>query len=338
MERRILRASPYYWEKVVGKHLAQRHRKGRLSFLLLNQPPLCDCHCRRCFMPSERREHNKQDALTTEKWKHILGEGQKLGVLSIEISGEGEPLLSESTLPIIEYAASLGMLSTLITNGHNLSENSAGRLEQASATLVFSLHTLDRRKYEKDNRLDGSFIKKMEAIEAAAKIFSGTDYFENGYHVFRLAVHATLQADTLDEVENLKSFCHKRNMFFSIAPLAYTGNAVHHPELLVEQPIEEVTSLGDNSIIHSETSKGLYGREVCGTAAFGMSIGFDGNLLLDAHGGYEIGPALANVKTDSLHIAYHAWRNIVPRIFQETSGFCPVRDVEDFRKLIAGLV
>ncbi len=338
METRILSASPYFWEKVKGKNLARRHSEGKLSFMLLNQPPLCDAHCKRCFMPTERRAlGTSKDVLGLLEWFSLIEKGKERGLLSIEISGEGEPLLSESTLPIIRHANSLGILATLITNGHALTEEAIQALLEEGATLIFSLHTLSKRKYEEDNCLAESFERKMAAIEKAAVIFGRSSYRESRYLVQRLAIHCTLQADNLDEVEEIKRFAGERGIFFSIAPLANSGNAVLHPELRVAKEIIDVTSMGDNSIIHSITSAEIYGREVCGTAAFGMSIGFNGDLLLDAHGGYEIGDSLGNVRRDSFERLHGTWKSTTSRMFQAIEGFCPVRDPGRFEKLIQKL-
>jgi len=331
---RLLQASPYYWERIKGESLAERHRQGKLGFMLFNQPPLCDAHCRRCFMPPERRRLSPERELRREEWFGLIDQGKERGLLSIEISGEGEPLLSAHTLPIIRYASSHGILTSLITNGHALSEDMIAVLLEANATLIFSLHTLDGDKYEKDNLCPGSFETKMRSIEAAAKFFDGSAYLENDHLVQRLAVHTTLQADNLDEIEDIRRFCHERSMFFSIAPLANSGNATSHPKLWLGRDMADVTGLGDNSIIHSETSEQIYGREVCGTAAFGMSIGFDGNLLLDAHGGYEISDALGNIRTHSFDELFQRWRIVIGRMFQAVEGFCPVRDSKRFSEFI----
>jgi MoaA/NifB/PqqE/SkfB family radical SAM enzyme len=333
--KKILQASPYFWEKVKGKNLGERHKRRKLSFMLLNQAPACDSHCKRCFMPNERRKlAESETALKLEEWKGLIDEGKRRGLLSIEISGEGEPLLSANTIPIIKHANSSGILATLITNGHALTEETIKILLDEKATLIFSLHSLDPKRYEEDNGCPDSFRQKMKAIESAARIFSGITYPENNYLVQRLAIHATLQADNLDEIDNLKFFCHERDMFFSIAPLANSGNAMYHPELQVDRDITEITEFGDNSIIHSESSVKIHGREVCGTCAFGMSIGFDGNLLLDAHGGYEIEDMFGNVGRHSFDKLYENWHSFVEELFRETKGFCPVRDEFGFQRFI----
>ncbi|VVB98906.1 Uncharacterised protein [uncultured archaeon] len=69
-----------------------------------------------------------------------------------------------------------------------------------------------------------------------------------------------------------------------------------------------------------------------------MSIGFDGNLLFDAHGGYEIGSALGNFAKDGFETLLANWRSIVDVMFKETSGFCPVRDEKNFAKLVENTI
>jgi MoaA/NifB/PqqE/SkfB family radical SAM enzyme len=205
----------------------------------------------------------------------------------------------------------------------------------AGATLVFSLHTLDEGKYEMDNLCSGSFKKKMRSIDAAARLFEASAYSENSYLVQRLAVHTTLQTDNLDEIDAIRDFCHSRGIFFSIAPLANVGNALLYPGLQPNRELLDVTRLGDNSIIHSETSEQICGRQVCGTAIFGMSIGYEGNLLLDAHGGYGI--KLANVRTHSFGELCRIRQSVIVEMFHVIKGFCPVRDSERFTEYIKRL-
>lgn len=334
---KVLKASPYFWEKVKDIDLAKRHCEGKLSFMLLNQLPLCDVHCKRCFMPEERRTMALNKTLRADEWFEIVDKGKEKGLLSIEISGEGEPFVSSTTIAIIKYANSLGIPTTTITNGHLISEEIMSILLDEEATLVFSLHTLDEEKYEKDNCLMGSFRTKIRAIDLAAKLFNGSTYVEQGIKVHRLAIHMTLQQDNIEEIDSIRQFCHERRMLFSIAPFASSGNGTLHPELIIKRDISDVTALGDSSIIHSKTSSSIYDREVCGTAAFGMSIGFDGNLLLDAHGSYEINDTMGNVRTNSFEEIFQKWQNVVREMFEKIEGFCPIRDQINFEKFVSGI-
>lgn len=249
----------------------------------------------------------------------------------MEISGEGEPLLSTHILSIIEYADKQGILTTLITNGNTLTREQTQFLKDHNVVLVFSLHTLDKIKYEKDNSCEGSFDKKIEHINMASDIFQDTAEIINGYEVYRIAAHATLQKDNVNDIDDLKKFCRERNMFFSIAPLALTGNALQHPEICFdnnEKILEDATQYGDNTIIHSHSSKQIFGREVCGTAYYGLNIGWDGSILFDVHYGYEVGEnnLLGNIRNVSFEDAVKKQHEYMNTLFSNIDGSCPVRD------------
>lgn len=330
--QKILKASSYYLEDVLGLNLNERAKEGKLSFILINHPPICDYHCRRCFMQDYRRKlYDPQKALTLDEYKDILKKAKNSGILCMEISGEGEPLLSKHILSVIEYADSLGILTTLITNGNTLTEEQTKFFKNHNVVLVFSLHTLDKAKYEIDNGCEGSFDKKIEHINMASEIFKDTTEVVNGHEVYRIAVHATLQKDNVNDIDDLKKFCRERNMFFSIAPLALTGNALQHPEICFDKNdkvLEDATQLGDNTIIHSHCSKEIFGREVCGTAFYGLNIGWDGSILFDAHYGYEVGEnnLLGNIREVSFEDATKKQHEYMHTLFSNIDGSCPVRD------------
>lgn len=329
---KILKASSYYLEDVRGFDLEQKAENGSLSFILLNQPPVCDYHCKRCFMPDYRRKtYSPKEALTLQDYKRILQNAGENDIKCLEISGEGEPLLSRNLQSVIDSADRNGLMTTLITNGNTLDEDRTAHYRDHNVTLVFSLHTLDKAKYEQDNRCSGSFDKKIDHIKRAAEIYSGTRTEENGYDVYRLAIHATLQKDNLDEIDALRDFCHERDIFFNIAPLALVGSALEHPEIQPqngEKKLEDVVVSGDNSIIHSHSSKKVFGREVCGTAFYGLNIGWDGAILLDAHYGYEVGEQniLGNIRDIPFEEAVKRQREYMKILFENIDGSCPVRD------------
>ena len=320
--KKLLRASPYFFEDALRLRLDERAAEGKITFVLLNQPPVCDAHCRRCFMPEYRRK-DIVNTLTLDESKYVIDQAKNVGALALEISGEGEPLLSKNLSSIVEYAANSGLLVTVITNGHSLNEDNIRYFMDHSVTLVISLHTLNEKKYENDNRVPGSFG------ETAANTYRNSDETVNGYEVFRLAIHATLQRDNYDEIESMKTFCSDYGLFFSVAPLALVGCAVEHPEIVPMEAmpsIEELAEIGDNSIILSHSTKRDIGREVCGTCFYGLNIGYDGSLLFDAHAGYEVGDSLGNIRTTPFSELLKRQSILVKELFSNIKGFCPVRD------------
>lgn len=333
---KVLKASPYYLEDVLGYNLNERAKEGKISFLLLNQPPVCDSHCRRCFMPDSRRGLGCHDSLSLEESVQVLEKASSYGALCLEISGEGEPVLSKNLPGIIRAADSLGYLTTLITNGHDLDFGLIDLCAVSNVTLVFSHFSLDEARYESDNRLPGSFSRKQRNLHYACEVYQDLAESTDCYDVRRLAIHATLQSDNIQDVIDLRKFCHDNGLFFSIAPLAQTGCALSHPGMVPGRlvsiagelvPLEQVPlKLGDNSIIYSHSSKQEIGREVCGTCLYGLNLGYDGALLLDAHSGYELSGHLGNVRTTPFDELVGRQRSFALELFRSIDGFCPVRD------------
>jgi MoaA/NifB/PqqE/SkfB family radical SAM enzyme len=332
----ILKASSYYLEDVLELRLDEKAKEGQISFVLLNQPPICDAHCRRCFMPDYRRQIGKSQTLTLEESKGVLSNARENGALCLEISGEGEPTLNKNLQEIVGYANNIGYLTTLITNGHSLTPEQIQHYRDTNVTLVFSHYSLNKEKYESDNRTPKSFDKKMANLEIASQIFKDSIEQVGKFRVYRLAVHATLQKDNIQDALELKKYCHEKDIFFSIAPLAQTGCAVNNPDMKLEEkvsfadqeiPLSQVPNLlGDNSIIHSHSSSRELGREVCGTCFYGLNIGYDGAILFDAHAGYEVGNMLGNIKTTPFQNIMETRRKISRLLFKNIDDFCPVRD------------
>lgn len=328
MRKTYLAGSPYHLEDVLGVNLNDRAKRGKLTFLLLNQPPVCDSHCRRCFMPAARR-NRREGGLTTEEYQRVITEAANCGMFCLEISGEGEPLMSPSLESIIQTAHGHGFITTLITNGHLLREEFVRFAFEHRVTLVVSLFSTEAECYEVDNSLPGSFRRTMENIQMAAAIYQeGILHPLEGVTVYRMAVHTTAQSDNLNQLVDIRTFCHNLDIFFSVAPLAPVGGGSDHPEMLLDDTLAaDVSDLGDNSIILSRTAKeGVVGREVCGTCLYGLNVGFDGNMLFDAHAGYEIGDRLGNVRTDSVANLVNRQLATLPNMFGSINGFCPPRD------------
>lgn len=321
-----LAGSPYYVEDVLGFDLYERAKEGVLTHLLLNQPPMCDCHCRRCFMPDSRR-NNCQNELSLDEYCKVIRDSANAGILCLEISGEGEPLLSECLRGIIQCAFECGLVTTLITNGHALTEEFVKYVFDRNVTLVISLFSLDSNQYEMDNNLPGSFAKTLENIKSAANVFKDGKEDIDGKTVYRIAIHTTAQTDNLDDLTSIRLFCENHEIFFSVAPLAPVGGGSELPDLALSSNDNILAQYkGHNSIILSRTSKREIGREVCGTCLYGLNIGYDGNVLFDAHAGYEVKGMLGNIRTDSIQEIIRRQRKFAPYLFSNIEGFCPVRD------------
>ena len=321
-----LAGSAYHLEYVLNHNLNKRALNDELTFLLLNQPPLCNYHCRRCFMPEERRGLQK-NSLTLEDYKEIIPKAKRLGMKCIEISGEGEPLLSENLNGIIKLAYKNNFITTLITNGSQLTPEYIDFFYKNNVTLIISIFSLKKEKYESDNLSCGYFEKVIEMLKIASNIYKNDIKNFNNSIVYRLAVHTPMQLDNLEDLKIIKRFCDEYNIFFSVAPLAATGGGEKIKNLMItDEKANLLTKISHNSIILSKTSKEELGRRVCGTCFYGLNIGYDGSLLFDAHAGYEIGDILGNIRKYPMEELIRRQRIFIKEMFNNIKGFCPVRD------------
>jgi MoaA/NifB/PqqE/SkfB family radical SAM enzyme len=248
-------------------------------------------------------------------------------MLCLEISGEGEPLLSPHIREIVHCAYSNGFVTTLITNGHALAPELTEFLFNHDVTLVVSLFSLDQCLYESDNGLPGSFIPTLRNICRAAEVYKFGTKSDADRQIFRMAIHTTVQVDNVDHLADIRAFCDTWGIFLSVAPLALVGGGAKHPHLLAEgEGASKAMEIGDNSIILSATSLEEMGRQVCGTCMYGLNVGFDGNVLFDAHAGYEVGSSLGNVRSHDIKELVRRQRMCARFLFSSIDGFCPVRD------------
>jgi hypothetical protein len=168
-------------------------------------------------------------------------------------------------------------------------------------TLAVSLFSVDEQQYEADNGLPGSYRKVIRKLRAASRFFRGGKTVRGGAEIFRIAVHATAQADNIERLVAVRDFCAEEDIFFSVAPLASVGGGASVPEALLSPENEKILeSLGDNSIILSGTAA----REV----------------------GYEIEGRLGSVRTSTVGELVRRQRQFAPYLFQHITRFCPVRD------------
>jgi MoaA/NifB/PqqE/SkfB family radical SAM enzyme len=198
---------------------------------------------------------------------------------------------------------------------------------ESGVTLAVSLFSVDEQQYEADNGLPGSYRKVMRKLPAAARLFRGGKTVCGGAEIYRIAVHATAQADNIERLVAVLDFCAEEDIFFSVAPLASVGGGASMPEALLSPENEKILeSLGDNSIILSSTSARAVGRQVCGTCLYGLNVSYNGQALFDAHAGYEIEGRLGSVRTSTVGELVRRQRQFAPYLFQHITRFCPVRD------------
>lgn len=76
----------------------------------------CNWNCKHCFFRRFPEPHQKGDT-SLDELKREIDEGKKRGCNAVSLCGKGEPMLHREVDKIIEYCTSVGMRSSVITNG-----------------------------------------------------------------------------------------------------------------------------------------------------------------------------------------------------------------------------
>ncbi len=208
--------------------------------------------------------------LSLAEMKTLISDAAALGAKVLALSGEGEPLFSTQFREVVAFAHAAGLIPFIATNGRLLDERRAAFLAENGATVTISLDTLEREQYEAYCGVNNSFGAVMKNIEIAKHIFGALIGEESGFRVLRCGLHTIVHSENVGEVERLRDFAGDE-LFFSVGTVAAgLNNGLKLPQSLIGL---------DEPLLATETETGSR----CGFFHYGLSVGFDGEILFDAH-------------------------------------------------------
>lgn len=319
----LFSGSPYYWER--GRKI--KLGLNELDFLSVNLVPRCNYQCINCL--SGVKNLGLDSTLSLEDMKRVISQATDLGARTIEISGEGEPLMDWDTLEgIIKYCSERGLIVALFSNGYLLDEKNINFFYNNGVSLSISLSYFYQEAYERACKRGGSFRKVIKNIGLAREIYGQHQDYENSYRVYRLAVHSIVNSQNLEQIPEIAMFC-SDDIFYSAAPIAKVGAAVDRPELFSTKQEEinrVVRRYSKGNLILSDSALEETGLERCGTFFYGIGVRYNGGALFDAHA-YETEGSIGNVRDLSLRELIRRQRGL-REMFYERFGscFCPLRD------------
>lgn len=276
---------------------------------------------------------NPQDmtgTLSTEETHELISQARDLGVLAIEISGEGEPLVDRRRLEeITHYNNEIGIITTLFSNGSLLNRKILEYFADNNVSLAISMDYFNGEDYEQDTCRNGSFDNLISNINLAREVYSRHLEEENGYQIRRLAIHSIANARNLGQIPQIAQFCGD-DILYSVAPIANVGNATNPPELtqINQQRIQQVIwQYSDGNLILSDSAREEHGQNLCGTFIYGIGIRHDGEVLFDAHA-FTTSGTIGNVRDIELRELIRRQRELRDLFYERFagSGFCPLRD------------
>ncbi len=186
--------------------LGLRMCRGVISNLVGARTPLfcghkltynCNLKCRMC--PFWKRSTTD---LSLEKEKTILRQIYNSGVCGIAFEG-GEPLLRKDLVEILDYARSLPLQTSLITNGTMLEPRIDEITPYINGGIYVSLDGIGKT-HDLIRGVSGCFKKAIEGISAASKKIP-------------VAINTTIMAENIYEIEDLVKLAKELDVKISVA-------------------------------------------------------------------------------------------------------------------------
>ena len=266
------------------------------------------------------REKHINNPLTTDEILSLLKHARELGAKVLAISGEGEPLLDVRFKKIVSTANDLGFIPFVASNGRLLSPDTISFLIENNASITISLDTLDPKDYDEKCGVAGSLPNVLGNIETARRLFAEKIRCENGFRVMQCGIHTTLSVQDIGEIRKMQDFCGD-SLYLSIGLLA---EGVKNDLILKRAAIESIDPELLTPLLLTSAGNG---RSVCGFFYYGLSIGFDGSILLDVHA-LETGGKLQNIRDIGMEGAVKLVRSAIEDFYSlpdADNDYCIVR-------------
>ena len=169
----------------------------------------CNLKCPHCYSSSSPEEAGE---LSLDLLRQTLSEAFQEGFNAVGVSG-GEPLMFSSLAAVLERARSIGMITTVTTNGILLDRKRVNELGQLANFIAISLDGVE----ESHNRMRGNskafelMKRRLELVRAAGIKFG---------FIFTLTLY------NLDELEEVARFAFEQGaVSLQVHPLEEVGRA-----------------------------------------------------------------------------------------------------------------
>lgn len=321
--KKALRGMPLHLQEAEGIKFGET----TLDYLCINMPPICNYRCEKCFTWAGRQK--LKSFIGVLKIKEIINKGKEMGVKTVAILGEGEPLLFPGTKEIIAHIHKLNMIPLIATNGSLLTKKMVDFLYTHGTSIALSLDTLDEKEYKEFCRGAADINILKNNLEYARKVFSQDIFKKNGYKVYRLAIHMIVTAKNYRNLEMIRKFC-RDDIYFSCEHIAMVGVANENKELYGgKKNLEEYKKVVRRTreimapMVLTKTGCDI---DTCCFYYYGFAVGYEGEVMLDTHA-VETKGIIGNIKKDSIEKLIKKSKEIKDIYYREYGGhYCLIRD------------
>lgn len=248
---------------------------------VFNTTQRCNLNCSYCAIQTNCSNNEKlqktlaessQTELNTKEVKSIIKKINNFGISYFNFSG-GEPLLRKDIEELGSYAQSLGMSTSLYTNGLLLPSKNIKSVASSFNTIMVSLpHTSEGRfRTQKQIKIIDKAISKLKKEKAS-----------------KLGISFVITKYNFEEIENIAAYAKKNVDFIFYNPVHYAPEFLPDPSKAKEiknralKVKKENTKLVSNSIDYIEKFEDYFNREKveikCNAFSLYLSILSNGDL------------------------------------------------------------
>jgi len=173
----------------------------------------CNQKCFYCFNDSGYSK--KRDEFSLAEWKNLITGITLKGNESVHITG-GEPFLHPDIMEILSHSINLGLKTSILSNGLNISRLAQSFPELFSKLVVaqISLDSMNPELHNKRRGYANSFSDAMSAIAALINLNVPVE------------VSSTVSDENINDLYEIGNFCKENNLGLIVRPLLTAGRAV----------------------------------------------------------------------------------------------------------------
>jgi len=296
----LLRGNGDFTKEQFEQVLKADDEKHMMLSLGLTTSPGCNMRCVFCYSDSGTREAGNEirELMDLKDFEKAISESAKLGAQSAILVGIGETLMDKKIRQIIEMISANGMYPLVFTNGTLLDKEMVKFLRRNQTTIYLSLNAVKEDIFEKISGSKGLFPRVMEGIDNCLEEGFGQITERNGHQVTDFAVNTMVMKENMDNIDEIKEFCNRKNILFTCRLPEKLGTAKESWDALIAGSLEDEEKMKNVAMKHSlggEVFRTDYG---CLFWVAGVLLGVDGKarLCYSLNNRKDFG----NIKTDSM--------------------------------------
>jgi len=199
----ILRGS--FIESILG---IRCYNEKDLIYVMLNLPYHCNYRCLKCCNVLENYGGANSTAIFKEtSFIQLLRAAKQIGIKTLVIAGEGEPLIDTNLRTIVELTSENGFLPYVFINGSLLSEDTIQFLAKHKTSLIIALDSIQPDRYKRLTGGRGNLSTILANIANCRKVYAKLIEEHEGYRIGSLAINMVVNTINCDEVEKVREFC-----------------------------------------------------------------------------------------------------------------------------------